>query len=253
MSRLSFTRLFFFRGSVFRSRAVLCLLAGAFLTSTPAWADKRPSEAEVEMSNGEKLLLQAEELRRAGEHAAADEQFLAAIGHFARAHELAPEATGPMLGLGLSLGALGRCEEAIPHLETYLEKKSEGANPAAKENLEKCRVMTGQGSYLSFQSTPSGAFVAVYRDSQLEAVDQTPTLSRFYEPGSYRVTFSLGDKPPVTQELSLVGGESKVLAVDLDRPNHEVVRKRTERLLWLGGGVLLGAAVGVLASALILQ
>ena len=65
--------------------------------------------------------------------------YQAAIGHYLAARSLAPESSGPYLGLGLSYAALGRCDEAIPALEEYLRRKR-NPHPSAATTLATCRA-----------------------------------------------------------------------------------------------------------------
>src|SRR5437899_2692619 len=58
-------------------------------------------------------------------------QYEAAIGHYLVARSLAPESSGPYLGLGLAYAALGRCGEAVPVLEEYLRRKPKDPHPGA--------------------------------------------------------------------------------------------------------------------------
>jgi tetratricopeptide (TPR) repeat protein len=64
--------------------------------------------------------------------------FKQAVVFFRAAKELKPDATGPLLALGLALRANGDCQEAIAHLEEYYKRKPEG-DPKGKSAIEFCK------------------------------------------------------------------------------------------------------------------
>lgn len=84
-----------------------------------------------------------------------------ALQHFAAAQTLAPQASGPFLGLGLTYAAIDRCQEAVPLLEEYRRRKGPSANPKAERTIAECKSRPGTGK-LVLESRPTG--VDVFRD-----------------------------------------------------------------------------------------
>ncbi len=74
-----------------------------------------------------------------GSEAMARGDFKQAVVFFRAARELKPDASGPLLALGLALRASGECKEAVTQLEEYLRRKPQGADPKAKDALEFCK------------------------------------------------------------------------------------------------------------------
>jgi hypothetical protein len=102
-------------------------------------------------------------------------EYEAAIGHYIVARSLAPESSGPYLGLGLAYAALGRCPEAIPVLEEYLRRKKTDANPAALPTLHACQSSHGGGKilgHIAVDSEPAEADVRL--DDENAAPARTP-------------------------------------------------------------------------------
>lgn len=97
------------------------------LSPRPALAASAEAEAAAEAE-----MLKARQIMDRGEDAAAIEHLLAA-------RALAPEASGPYLHLGLAYARLGRCEEAIPMLEEYLQRKRSSPHVSAAVTLSMCR------------------------------------------------------------------------------------------------------------------
>lgn len=84
-----------------------------------------------------------------------------ALLHFSSAQTLAPQASGPFLGLGLTYAAIDRCQEAVPLLEEYRRRKGARANPKAEHTIAECKSRPGTGK-LILESRPTG--VDVFRD-----------------------------------------------------------------------------------------
>lgn len=228
-------------------RLVVVHLLALGLAFSPQPGHASGPSAEEEMAAGEREFAEAEQLLLAGESARAAEKLRSASEHFRGARELAPEATGPMLGLGLTLAGMGRCEDALRYLTVYLEKKATESNPNAISAQEKCLVSTGVGGYVSFSSS-DGAVSVVLRPTKAGSsavyLGLTPTTTRFLEEGKYQVTFSQGDRV-VTRDFALRGGESLLLEADL-APYLPLRNSRFRRRFWWGGvGLLLGAGLGV--------
>jgi hypothetical protein len=197
-------------------------------------SDKKPSAEEM-MANGEKDFSDAEALRNSGDIKTAKEKFDSALFFFSAAHDLAPEATGPLLGMGISLGALGRCEEAVPKLNEYLDKKAadpnNAANPAAALAKEKCLVALGKVSVVSFKTKPLATDILLRQGTSTISLGPSPTVTKVVASGKYEVVFLQADKEPITRNLTLENGDDEQLNVNLKR-------KRLTRLSWDPG--LLG-------------
>jgi tetratricopeptide (TPR) repeat protein len=203
--------------------------------------------AEQAMASGEKELSEAEGLRNIGSTRAALEKFGSALSYFTAAHDLAPEATGPLFGMGISLAALGRCKEALPKLTEYLEKKLEGANLSAVRAKEECQTTVSKTSVVSFRTKPSAAEVMLCQGDETILLGISPTTNKFVTPGEYEVIFVQPGKDPITRPLTLEDGDDKQLTINLNR-------KTLTRLSWDPG--LLGmprsfwwVSAGVIAGA----
>lgn len=100
--------------------ACACLLSW----SAPARADRR-AEAQALMARGQERL-------DAGD-------FDGAAQAYEMARRLEPQASGPLLGLGLARARASRCDEAVPVLEAYLAMKGRAARREGRAALESCR------------------------------------------------------------------------------------------------------------------
>lgn len=235
MRRKTFSQLFF----LFSLSFPLCLLAGP--------TEKRPS-AEEAMANGERELSEVEALRLAGDHAGADAKLESARIYFSTAHDLAPEATGPLLGMGLAEAQLKRCDDAIKHLGEYLDKKAEGGNPAAKEALQRCKVVTKQAGSLAFQTKPIGATVLLRQGETTMILGPAPTVPKVVEPGEYEVLFVQSNEKTITRSVTIKPGEEKSLKMDLKHPGLSRLSWDPGALgvphatWWFVGGMIFGAA-----------
>lgn len=137
-----------------RPRWILTILLLACVVSS-AHADPQ-HEAEQEMELAQDAL----------DHS----DFPAALQHFASAQTLAPQASGPLLGLGLTYAAIDRCQEAVPLLEEYRRRKGSTANPKAARAIADCKSRPGTGK-LILETRPTE--VDVFRD-----IKGQPTLGR---------------------------------------------------------------------------
>lgn len=136
--------------------ALLLLVA---LGAGPARADAQ-KEAEQEMAQAQAALDQND--------------YPTALQHFSAAQTLAPQASGPLLGLGLTYAAIDRCQEAVPLLVEYRRRKGPTANPKAERTIEDCQKRPGTGT-LVLETRPSG--VDVTRDTQGQPfVGKTPLV-----------------------------------------------------------------------------
>src|SRR6478735_2634487 len=83
---------------------------------------------------------EAEEEMRRAKIALDRHDYDEAAGHYLVARSLAPESSGPYLGLGLAYAAMSRCGDAVPVLQEYLRRKTKDPNPAAQSTLSACRA-----------------------------------------------------------------------------------------------------------------
>lgn len=134
----------------------LVLIVGVVVTrATTAHADPQ-REAEQEMELAQDAL----------DH----NDYPAALQHFSSAQTLAPQASGPLLGLGLTYAAIDRCQEAVPLLEEYRRRKGAAANPKAERAIADCKSRPGTGK-LILETRPTE--VDVFRD-----IKGQPSLGR---------------------------------------------------------------------------
>jgi hypothetical protein len=142
------------------------------LAATPAFADNK-ADALAEMVKAQ------DDLDRGN--------FDAAIARFNVARSLAPESSGPYLGLGLANARAGRCEEAIPFLEEYLRRKTQGAKPEARATLDDCkRKVVKPPGRLTVLSDPPGAEVRL-DDPNGVVIGMTPFESTAVPNGAHKV------------------------------------------------------------------
>lgn len=85
-----------------------------------AIADK-PDSAVAVFNLAKGLELRAVEKKRSRDRAGAERDFEAAAEVYRRSLELRPEHAKSIFGLGLCLHRIGRCDEAVPLLQRYLE------------------------------------------------------------------------------------------------------------------------------------
>jgi hypothetical protein len=150
-------------------------LALLVLAST-SWADEpRLVKAEREMQRAHELMDQKD--------------YEGALEHFEEARALAPEASGPYLGIGLSAAALQRCQVAVPALEKYLKRKPDSPSPAARPALEGCQKRTPPpprpqaSGGVHIESLPIGAEVRV--DEPEEELSGRTPLDLVLPPGPH--------------------------------------------------------------------
>jgi tetratricopeptide (TPR) repeat protein len=206
---------------------VLSLSLPLFIYAGPT--DKKPT-AEQSMADGEAELARAEEFVQQGKSKEASEKYESALFYFTAAHDLAPEATGPLLAMGIVLTNLNRCPDALKRLDEYILKKGAEANPSAQQNKEKCLARLGQAAVVSFRTKPSAAEVAIQQGSKSVSLGLSPTNTKILLPGVYEVTFSVSGREPVTRSLKVEAGDEKQLYANLNR-------KRLSRLSWDPGAL----------------
>jgi hypothetical protein len=133
-------------------------------------------------------------------------EYEAAIGHYLVARSLAPESTGPYLGLGLAHAALGHCNEAVPVLQEYLRRKPTNPHPSAVATLSACqgRPTTRSWGRVVVHSIPEGAEVRV--DDEDEDMRGRTPLDMTLPPGTHRIIVAKpGYRDEIRQLTVLVG------------------------------------------------
>lgn len=146
-----------------RSRHVAFVLLSGLVVGFGGAAHADPQrEAEQEMALAQTAL----------DH----NDYPSALQHFSAAQTLAPQASGPLLGLGLTYAAIDRCQEAVPLLEEYRKRKGASANPKAEKTITDCQSRPGTGT-LILESRPTG--VDVFRDVKGQPqLGTTPLVSQ---------------------------------------------------------------------------
>jgi tetratricopeptide (TPR) repeat protein len=115
-----------------RGRCAARLLAVALIAApaAPAAAAAPPAAAAAKDEAAHEM--------EAGNAALAGGDVEAALAHFDRAHALLPDATGPLVALGLAYEKKGDCKTAVPLLNEYLGRKGADALPDAWDALGRC-------------------------------------------------------------------------------------------------------------------
>jgi hypothetical protein len=181
------------------------------LIAATAYADDRLDKAEAEMKKAHALM--------------AERDFAGALERFDAARALAPEASGPYLGIGLSAASLDRCDRAIPALQEYLRKKTENPSPLAKPALQACqRRVTPPAppppshvprGGVHIESLPIGAEVRV--DDERETAGRTP-LDLTLAPGPHVFHLSQEGYLPLNVPANIVAGVTLRLSLQLEIP-----------------------------------
>jgi tetratricopeptide (TPR) repeat protein len=133
-------------------------------------------------------------------------EYEAAIGHYIQARALAPDSSGPYLGLGLAYAGLGRCGEAIPLLEEYLRRKKKDPFPGAAATLNACRARNAQtaSGRVTVTSDPQGAEVRL-DDVEGDLLGRTPCEVSL-PPGEHILHLSLGGYQSVDRTVVVNSG-----------------------------------------------
>ncbi len=209
----------------------------------------------------------------------------AALQHFSSAQTLAPNASGPLLGLGLTYAAIDRCQEAVPLLQEYRRRKGPSANPKAERAIEECSHKPRNGT-LVLETRPTG--VEVFRDIPGQPLlGKTPLVSELpvgrhtlllrkngYLMSTVTVQIRSGQetrelaglraegggtleepvapppKAPVTTPPPAPRAEPQLVAVP---PEREAPKGKSRTGLWIGLGVGIGlvVVVGVTVGAVL--
>jgi hypothetical protein len=159
---------------------------------------------------------EAEEEMRRAKVALDRHDYEGAVGHYLVARSLAPDSSGPYLGLGLAWAAQGRCDEAVPVLQEYLRRKTKEPNPAAQSTLSACHAaLEGQrrlppppaAARLVVTSDPPGAEVRIDDEGAENPSRGRTPLELSLPPGAHTLTVT---RPGFREELrtvSLVAGQ----------------------------------------------
>jgi tetratricopeptide (TPR) repeat protein len=186
-----------------RLRPLAVVALGAVLSLNGAKAHAEPSEQAATQA-----------MKRAQEHML-QKDYAAAAQAYDEARALAPDASGPYLGLGLAHAAQGHCQEAVPALEEYLKRKGDDPQPGAKATLEACRALAAVSpGRLSVVSEPGGAEVRV-DDEKAPAIGVTPFETDKLPPGAHVVFVSKPGFHTRKERVSLERGLTARLEVAL--------------------------------------
>jgi hypothetical protein len=185
------------------------------LAATAQADDARRDKAEREMERAHHLL---------DEHSWAE-----ALEHFQSARELAPEASGPYLGLGQAYFHLDNCELAIPAFEEYLRRKPNAPSPLARTLLDQCKkqlapppppapvpapAATVDKGGVNLESLPIGAEVRV--DSPDAAIAGRTPLEISLLPGPHTLYLTHEGYRAGRFDANIVSGVTIRISVQLD-------------------------------------
>jgi hypothetical protein len=164
-------------------------------------------------------LEEAEEEMRKAKIALDKRDYEEAVGHYLIARSLAPESSGPYLGLGLAYAAMRRCNEAVPALQEYLRRKTRDPHPGAQPALNACRAALEQQhgpptpppvsapGRLIITSDPPGAEVRV-DDEEGEAPSRGRTpLEVSVPPGAHAIYVSHPGYRDEARTVTTVSGQ----------------------------------------------
>jgi hypothetical protein len=177
--------------------------------------------ASTSLADEARLIKAEREMQRA--HELMDQKdYEGALEHFEEARALAPEASGPYLGIGLSAAALQRCQVAVPALEKYLKRKPDSPSPAARPALESCqhRVATPPPPQpqatggVHVESLPIGAEVRVDEPEE-ELAGLTP-LDLVLPPGPHVLYLSHDGYKSGHFDANVIAGVTFRMSVQLD-------------------------------------
>jgi hypothetical protein len=140
----------------------------------------------------------AEEEMRKAKSALDRRDYEEAVGHYLVARSLAPETSGPYLGLGLAYAAMQHCDQAVPALQEYLRRKTKDPNPAAQPTLNACkaaleshpRAPVTQLGRVMVTSDPPGAEVRVDDEEGEQPTRGRTPLDVQLPPGAHAVYLS---------------------------------------------------------------
>lgn len=212
------------------------------LALSPRSAHAASAEAEAA---AEAEMLKARQIMDRGEDAAA-------IDHLLAARALAPEASGPYLHLGLAYARLGRCEEAIPMLEEYLQRKRSSPHMSAAATLSACRK-AGAASGPARKQDDAAIATRVQEIPATPA--DPPAAAAVHAPGSAAAPSAAPSAPPprwiadpAPVQSPLVPPSRSAVTTEKHRPAWPVILGVTAGLI-VTTCVVAGLAVGLTNSA----
>ena len=143
-------------------------------------------------------------------------EFDAAIARFNVARSLAPDSSGPLLGLGLAHARAGRCPEAVGFLEEYLRRKTKDPKPEALTSLEQCKSKAPPPSgKLVVTTEPAGAEVRI-GDPNAPALGLTPFEKDGFAVGETKVFVWRDGYRPAVKDANIVAGQAASIAITLE-------------------------------------
>jgi hypothetical protein len=181
-------------------------LSLALLASVCAADEPRLVKAEREMARAHHLMDQGD--------------FAGALEHFDAARALAPETSGPYLGIGLSASALGNCDRAVPALQEYLRRKTDSPSGAARPALEACQKLAqpppapAQTGGVHLESLPIGAEVRL-DDAQALPSGHTP-IDLTLAPGPHVLYVSQSGYRSGRVDANIIAGVTIRLSTQLE-------------------------------------
>lgn len=221
-----------------RMRRLPLLLSFALLPAAPAWAD--PEKDAV------RLLDEGFEAFKKGDPQSLEK----ARTDFEQASMLFPEKANPYRLLGLTNARLGRCDEAVKNIETFLKlaKKDDPRIPEVITVRDQCRARFGT---LSVDSTPPGAEVRLDAADGLP-IGVTPWKSEAVLEGPHRVFVGKDGFTTLSQAVTVdrrapATVEAKLVAqgVVAPSPSNEGGHRRAYFII---GGVALVVLVAVIVG-----
>ena len=152
-------------------------------------------------------------------------EFDAAIARFNVARSLAPDSSGPLLGLGLAHARAGRCPESVGFLEEYLRRKTKDPKPEAQTTLEQCKSKAPPpAGKLVVTSEPAGAEVRI-GDPNAPALGLTPFEKDGFAIGDTKIFVWRDGYRPAVKDVSIGAGQSSTVAITLEAiPKNEPER-----------------------------
>lgn len=149
-------------------------------------------------------------------------EFDAAIARFNVARSLAPDSSGPLLGLGLAHARAGRCPESVGFLEEYLRRKAKDPKPEALTTLEQCKSKAPPpAGKLVVTTEPAGAEVRI-GDPNAPAVGLTPFEKDGFATGETKIFVWREGYKPAVKDVNITAGQSSTVALTLEAvPKNE--------------------------------
>ncbi len=149
-------------------------------------------------------------------------EFDAAIARFNVARSLAPDSSGPLLGLGMAHARAGRCPEAVGFLEEYMRRKTKDPKPEATATLEQCKSKAPPpAGKLIVTTEPAGAEVRI-GDPNAPALGLTPFEKDGFAVGETKVFVWREGWKPAVKDVTIAAGQHSTVAITLEAaPKNE--------------------------------